>query len=88
MDTDKESKTLKQLLMTAPPGQIDDSMKVLIDKWDEPVKAIQVLEVLDKCVRYSLASSFAIVLLEMIYNDALANESLKHEDVVKQATWR
>ena len=78
----------KKLLLTAPDGQLDASMRPLIEKWDSPAKAIQVLEVLDHCVHASLASGFTVRLLQMLYDAALKNEGVTHEDVAKLATWR
>jgi hypothetical protein len=79
---------MKKLLLKAPDTQLDASMFPLIEKWDEPAKAIQILEVLDQCVYASLASGFTIRLLQMLYDAALVNEKITHEDVVPLATWR
>lgn len=78
----------KALLLQAPEGQLDASMKPLIEKWDKTPKAVQVLEVLDQCIHASLASGFTIRLLQLLYDTALTNEGLKHEDVIPLATWR
>jgi len=79
---------IKELLLEAPEGQLDASMKDLIKNWAIPIPSIQILEVIDKSVNASLASSFVIFALESIYNDALSRENISHEEVVKLATWR
>lgn len=79
---------LKELLLQAPDGQLDKVVKPLIEKWSEPPKALEVLEVLDQCVRGGLASPFAMLVIENIMNEAIKTENTKYEEVVKQATWR
>ena len=81
-------KEIVEQLKQAPEGQLDPSMKPLVEKWSDPPKAVEVLEVLDKCVHGSLASSFIMQLLQVVYDDALHTEGRKHFDVVKEATWR
>jgi hypothetical protein len=77
-----------QLLLEASDDQLDDSMKKLIRKWSNPPTAIQVLEVLDKCIHASLASGFVITSLQIIYEAACKQENKTHEEVVKHANWR
>lgn len=79
---------LKKLLLSAPDGQLDACMKPLIEKWDTPPKAVQVLEVLDQCIFASLASGFTVRLLQMLYDASLTNEKTTNDEVVKLATWR
>jgi hypothetical protein len=79
---------MKELLLKAPDSQLDSSMLPLIKAWDEPPKAIQILEVVDKCIHGSLASSFVMVVLQGMYDQALKNEGLTHEQLVPLATWR
>lgn len=68
--------------------QIDASMHPLLKKWDEPPKAIQVLEVLDQCIHGSLASGFVVTVLQAEYDQALVREATTHEVIVLGATWR
>jgi len=75
-------------LLTAPDSQLDESMKPLIKKWSNPPTALQILEVLDKCIYASLASGFVVTLLQMAYEALCKNENTTHDDVVKLATWR
>lgn len=79
---------LKELLLQAPDGQLDKGIKPLIEKWSEPPKALEVLEVLDQCVHGGLASPFTMMVIENIMNEAIKTENTKYEEVVKQATWR
>lgn len=79
---------MKQMLLQAPDGQMDACLKPLIQKWDTPFKAIQILEVLDQAIHAGLTSGFTTRLLQMLYDAALTNEKTTHEEVVKLATWR
>ena len=80
---------LKNLLLQASDDQLDASMFPLIEKWDDKGPTpIQVLEVLDKCARYSLASGFTMQTLGVVYELTLADYNTTHDEVVKQATWR
>lgn len=76
------------MMLKAPPGQLDHSLFPLIEKWDDPVTALQLLEVLDQCIHASLASGMVVSLLQAKYTEALKREHTKHEEVVKLATWR
>lgn len=75
-------------LKEAPESQLDRSMLPLICRWSDPPKAIEVLEVIDKCVHGGLASGFAMQVLQVVYDTALRDEGKKHSDVVKDAVWR
>jgi hypothetical protein len=79
---------MKEILLQAPDNQLDASMHPLISKWSDPPKAIEILEVLDKCIFGSLASGIIVSFLQIIYNDACKSENISNEDVVKLATWR
>ena len=75
-------------LLKAPDSQLDAKMKPLIEAWDKPPKALQVLEVLDYCVNGSLASTFMMRILEMLLGAAIKREETTYEAVVSQASWR
>lgn len=81
-------KDMKALLLEAPDGQLDANLKPLIQKWETPTKAIQILEVLDMAVHGGGASGFTVRLLQMLYDTALTNETTTHEEIVKLAVWR
>lgn len=76
------------LLLKAPDSQLDESMFELIKQFSSPPKALELLEVIDKCVCDSLASGFVLTLLEAFYMDALEAEGKIHEEVIKDAIWR
>ena len=76
---------LTQLLLTVP---MDASMRPLVQKWDDPPKAIQILEVLDHCIHGALAAGAVLTLLRFGYQQALDREGTTHEAVVTLATWR
>ena len=80
--------SLKEGLLSAPDTQLDANMKPLIQKWDDPPKAIQVLEVLDHCIHGSLASGFVVTLLQVVYDSTCKSEGVTHEQMERQATWR
>jgi hypothetical protein len=79
---------IRDLLTRLSDRQIDASMIPLLERWDEPPSAIQVLEVLDRCIHESLASGLVVAVLQAAYDQALAREGTTHEAVVKGATWR
>ena len=78
----------KEAMLNAPSHQLDPCMLPLIRAWDAEPKAIQVLEVLDKCIFSALASGFIIKLLEIIYDMCLKAEGTTHEALLPQAIWR
>jgi hypothetical protein len=77
-----------KMLMTAPKGQLDDSMRALVSKWSKPSGALEVLEVLDKCIHGSLASGIVVAVLQAAYEMACKREGKTHEEVAAGATWR
>lgn len=76
------------MLLEAPDGHLDVSMFPLIEKWGDPFKAIEVLEVLDKCIYAALASGFVIQVLATILDKTIEDENTTIEEVVKSAVWR
>lgn len=79
---------LRQLMLEAPEGQLDRSVLPLIEKWDDPPKAIQILEVLDECIHYSLASEFVVSTLQTMLDVTLIHEGITLDHIVAQAVWR
>ena len=79
---------LVDLLLKAPDSQLDASMKPLIEKWSDPPKAIEILEVLDHCIHGSLASGFLVAALQAVYASTLKAEGTTHEALLPRATWR
>lgn len=87
--TNEEFKALKDLLLEAPDGHLDQSAMDSIREWDDnDPKAIQILKTLDMCVHCGLSSGFVIGVLEQILYYYTAKEKKTYEDVVKEATWR
>jgi hypothetical protein len=80
--------TLVDIILRASDRELDPSMKPLIQKWNDPPKAIQILEVIDHCIYGSLASGFTINVFQIMYIQALKKEGTTHELLVDQATWR
>jgi hypothetical protein len=83
-----QKQSLKEMLLEAPDSQMDASVKPKINLWSDPPKAIEILEVLDDIVRYSLGSTFTVQLFQMMLNKATEEEKTTYEEVVKQAHWR
>ena len=79
---------IRDMLCQLDDRNLDASMFPLIRKWDVPAKAIQILEVLDHCIHGSLASGFIVKTLQVLYDIALKNENVTHEQLVPLATWR
>lgn len=80
--------TLVKLLMIAPDSQLDESMKPLVAKWDDPPKALQILEVLDKCAHAALASDFTMEVIDTLWERACDREGITKDECIKKATWR
>ena len=80
--------SIRDSLLEAPTDQLDASVFPLIEKWNDEPTALQVLEVLDRCVYAGLASGFVIVLFENLLAMALKQENTTKEEVIKLATWR
>lgn len=83
-----ELSDLKALLLEAPDDQLDHSMFPLIEAWDAEPKAIQILEVLDKCIYYALASGFAVKALQVMLDYAMTNEGTTLDQLEPLAVWR
>jgi hypothetical protein len=79
---------MKKLLLEAGDTNLDASMKSLIKKWSDPPRAIQVLEVIDRCIFSALASGLCLTLLQVAYSELLVLEGTTHEEIEKGATWR
>ena len=85
---EQQLKEFKYLFSNAPNDQIDETLKDRIKEWNEIPKAIEILQMLDYAVMYSLASEFAISVLEMALKVSLENENLTINDLLPQAWWR
>jgi hypothetical protein len=81
-------KEIIEHLLKAPESQLDIQMKPLIEKWNDPPTALQVLEVLDFCIHGSLASGFVVTVLQTLYDMRCKAEGVTHEQLEPKATWR
>lgn len=64
--------SLKQHLLTAPESQLDPAMREYIQvEWKVDPTALQILEVLDKCIHFALASGLVVMLLESMLSAAM-----------------
>ena len=81
-------KELKQLLLEAPKGHIDDVALDSIREWDDEPKALQILRTLDLCVQAGLSSGFVIGVLESILEVTMSNENTTYEKLTEKAVWR
>jgi len=79
---------ITKLLLEAPDSWLDRCVMPLICTWEGKPSAIQLLELLDRCIHGALASDTMVLVLQMFYNQALKDEGLTHEQLVPQATWR
>lgn len=80
--------SFKDILLEAPDSQLDSHALPMIQEWNEPPTALQVLKVLDFSVRYAWGSNIVMKLLNFEYRSALTRENTTNEEVVKLATWR
>lgn len=69
---------------------IDPSTFETFNKWHDPPLAVEILEMLDKCVYNALCSDFVIFIMRFELEKAIERENTSYEDVVKIAnsTWR
>jgi hypothetical protein len=79
---------MKDLLLTAPDSQLDDSAKPFIRDWSEPPTALQILRVLDHCTYTGGASGFVMTALDILLQEALVREGTTLKAIAPQATWR
>lgn len=87
-ELNEQLKDFKRLFLCAPNEQIDTMLKDKIKLWEKIPTAIEILQVLDDAVNYSLASDFSVSILNMALTIALENEQKKIEDILPQAWWR
>jgi hypothetical protein len=74
--------------LDASNDHIDPIIFPLIEQWDEPPKAIQVLRVLDDCNRYRLASQITIQTLDAFLRIRMHHERITERELSKKAFWR
>jgi hypothetical protein len=63
-------------------------MVELVRSWNDPPKALEVLEVLDLSIHGGLASEFVVQVLQVEFEAALAREAMTQEQIVAYASWR
>jgi hypothetical protein len=80
--------SFKQALLEAPDYMLDQSMKELIQKWQAPPKALEVLEVLDHCVHGALAGGVIVMTLQIMFGITCELEQVTKESQYELATWR
>lgn len=83
-----DDETSKSILLRLSDRELDARVRPLIERWDEPPTALQILEPLDLCINGALASGFVVAALQALYDVACKREGTTHENVVKDATWR
>ena len=79
---------MRDKLLTAPEGQIDPAVLKIIERWDSPGTAANVLETLDCAVYCGGASEFVMQVLHILLERAIISEKTTYDAVVKNATWR
>jgi hypothetical protein len=79
---------LRELLENAPETQLDKSLQELIKKWSIVPTSLEILQVLDQAAYASLASDFAMQVLDLLFQEAITREGTTRETVVEAAPWR
>ncbi len=79
---------LKEVLLLAPDKMLDPSIKPKIEAWEDPPTSLQVLRVLDMCVRGSMATEMVVVTLDLLLKRLIEHEGTTLEAVVAKASWR
>lgn len=67
LNTDEKEKSLKDMMLLAPEGNIDPFLMDKIKLWDDEPTALQILEVLDNAVYAASASDMVIHILQMMF---------------------
>jgi hypothetical protein len=78
----------KDMLLSAPDSQLDQSMRELIMVWDDEPTSLQILEVLDKVIYSALGSDFVVTMLQIFLETTMAKENTTLEKIVPGAYWR
>lgn len=76
------------VFMKAPKEHLAGELKQTIECWSDPPKSLQILEILDRCKIENKASEFTINILQTMYDLAIKEENVTHEENVSLATWR
>lgn len=85
------SVTVKNTLLNDTVKQyvLDDRLKDLIKKWDEPrASGLQLLECLDACIYQQWGNRHLLDYFMAEYNSSLSRERRTHAQNEKQAYWR
>lgn len=80
--------SMKNALLLAPPYQLNPSVRPLIEKWSDCPTALQILEVVDKCIYASLANKFTLNVMQKMLDVAMSTENITMTDLEPQAVWR
>lgn len=88
MNNESPLSGLRKAFLEAPDNQMDISLRELVEKWDEPPTAIQILEVVDKAIYWGAASGFVVSALQMILDVAIKEENTTLDELVEKAVWR
>lgn len=75
-------------LLQLSDNALGDEVKIIIRNWNYNPSALQILEVLDKCVYGSLCNSFCINVFEILLDNKIKEENTTYDEVVKKAFWR
>lgn len=87
-DTEGPTRPWWLMLLDAPDRTLDASMFPLIQKWSDPPRAIEILEVVDKCIYGSLAANWVVYMLQTRLDSALETEGIPYDSMLPLATWR
>lgn len=81
------NQNIRDLLLSAPPGQIDQSLKNIIAEFDDEPSATQLLKALDHAVHYASTSQFTTSVLTALFE---RKSSTEKEEATKFANqnWR
>lgn len=80
--------TTRELVLTAPPSQLDPHLKSIAEDWADEPAAIELLELLDKCTYLGAASGFFVQALSTFLDAQLQAEGKTLDDLLPLATWR
>lgn len=82
-----KNSNIREMFVTAPESQIDKSLCEMIMKWSDEPTAIEILEVLDSAICFSLASGFVVSMLQMVY-ESKPKEEKKLAEAYAKENWR
>lgn len=79
--------SFKEMMLSAPAGQIDQPLMDIIKKWEDTPTAANLLEAIDFAIYYAATSGFVLSIWQSAYEAKPDEEKSKAMELAK-TTWR